>query len=66
MQTIAGNVTPLLKPEYTALGYRLTRNDDFIYLWIPNYSVPIVFSAHGVQMEAIEQAIHANITKGAV
>ena len=63
MQTIAGNITPLLKSEYAALGYRLTRNDDFVYLWIPNYSVPKVFSAHGVQMETIEQAIRANINR---
>jgi len=59
MAHLYGNITALLKPEYAVQGYRLTEDEDFVYLWKPGNTVPVVFSSHGVTMESIEAKIKA-------
>ena len=59
--TVFGWLTELLSPERIAQGYRLTEDEDFVYLWRPGINEPQVFSSHGATMENIEAHITATL-----
>ena len=52
-----GSVTALLKPEYIKQGYKLSEDEDFLYLGVPNEIVAVVFNAHTTTIEKIEEVI---------
>ena len=59
-----GNVTALLKPEYIKQGYKLSEDEDFVYLSIPGEVVAVVFNAHTTTIEKVEEVIkHKNGSK---
>jgi hypothetical protein len=52
-----GFLTNLLRPEYIAAGYRLTEDDDFVYLYKVGVKEPSIFSARGAIIASIEDHI---------
>lgn len=56
-----GNVTALLKPEYVKQGYKLSEDEDFVYLAIPDEVVAVVFNSHTTTIEKIEEVIKHKI-----
>ena len=59
-----GNVTALLKPEYIKQGYKLSEDEDFVYLSIPGEVVAVVFNARTTTIEKVEEVIkHKNVSK---
>jgi hypothetical protein len=52
-----GNVTALLKPEYIKQGYKLSKDEDFLYLGVPDEIVAVVFNAHTTTIEKVEEVI---------
>lgn len=39
-------------------GFRLTDDENFVYLYFPEAISPIVFSLHGTTLDSIEKYIH--------
>ena len=59
-----GNITVLLKPEYVKQGYKLSEDEDFLYLGVPDEIVAVVFNAHTTTIEKVEEVIkHKNGSK---
>jgi hypothetical protein len=56
-----GNLTNMLKPEYIEKGYKLSEDEDFLYLSIPDEVVAVVFNSHTATIPKIEEVIKHKI-----
>jgi hypothetical protein len=56
-KTMLGILTRMLSKKYIEAGYRLTEDEDFLYLYVPDVTKPYVFSAHGATLESVEAKI---------
>ena len=56
MVMIAGNLTQLLRESHQKLGYSLSEDEDFIYLW-QNGQRLAVYNAHAACLDKIDQFI---------
>lgn len=54
---IAGDLTQLLKPEYQQAGWRLSEDEDFVYLCPPSEREAYVFSAITATLDTITATI---------
>ena len=55
---LKGLLTKMLKQEYIDKGYRLTEDEDFLYLYLPGTEIaPIVFNARNTKIEQVNDAI---------
>jgi hypothetical protein len=52
-----GNITELLKPEYVKAGWRLSEDEDFLYLYAPGSDEPFVYSSSKATVIDIEKTI---------
>jgi len=53
---VYGNLTELLKPEQQELGYSLTEDKDFLYLWKDGKTVA-TFNAHASCLDKVDKFI---------
>jgi hypothetical protein len=58
-----GNLTFMLPAYYVVRGWRLTEDEDFVYLWERGNNTPRVFSAQRATIESIVAEIDT-ITEG--
>jgi DNA-binding transcriptional MerR regulator len=56
MATIKGILTAMLKQEYQSKGYRLYKDEDFVYI-MKDGNVLKTFNSHGVTIDTINNNI---------
>jgi elongation factor P hydroxylase len=57
--TLTGNLTCLLKLEYIKAGWRLSEDEDFVYLYPPDSREAYVFNAREATIEEVEAIIRS-------
>jgi DNA-binding transcriptional MerR regulator len=56
MATIKGILTAMLKQEYQSKGYRLYKDEDFVYI-MKDGEILKTFNSHGVTLDTINNNI---------
>ena len=56
MATIKGILTAMLKQEYQSKGYRLYKDEDFVYI-MKDGEILKTFNSHGVTLDTINNTI---------
>ena len=56
--SLFGKLTGLLRPAHVAKGYHLVEDDDFLYLYMPDQSMPpIIFNARTTELPDVIKTI---------